>query len=78
MNVTFNGRVIKRVSVELDEIRGGRVREYERHDKSGRGSSYRRGPAVFAEIAAAAVHHPARHDRYVQFRTLVKANTIVT
>jgi len=56
------------VSVELDEIRGSRVREHERDNKSGRGSSYRRGSAIFAEIAAAAVRHSARHDRYVQFR----------
>lgn len=54
------------VSVELDAVSGGHVREHECHDKPGRGSSHHNGPALLAEITVAAVRHAARHDRYVR------------
>lgn len=67
-NLVLNIRIIKGanvITVELDEVPGIRIREYECHDKSNRRSSYLNRPAVFAEITVAAVHHSTRHDRYV-------------
>lgn len=54
--------------MELDKIRESRVRKHKRHDKSDRGSDYHRGLEVFAAIAASAIRHSIRYDRYVQFR----------